>query len=176
MRVCWQQIVVLFWEDIVLWLSSRNHLRCYSNYATSAAHLSFSPPINTTNKIYVEFNSNMNNKISPPCLYTVVVVVFSGFVRYKTPVVRRPLVIRHQTLSATGTCMFKSFSEGNYWLERINYQRWILFLCMHKLYMYLYSPLNWYNHFSKNYIIIMYQLKIIHSYVLILYNPDWSKK
>lgn len=22
----------------------------------------------------------------------------------------------------------------------------------------------------------MYQLKIIHSYVLILYNPDWSKK
>lgn len=44
----------------------------------------------------------MNNKISPPCLYTVVVVVFSGFVRYKTPVVRRPLVIRHQTLSATG--------------------------------------------------------------------------
>lgn len=44
----------------------------------------------------------MNNKISPPCLYTVVVVVFSGFVRYKTPVVRRPLVIGHQTLSATG--------------------------------------------------------------------------
>lgn len=53
----------------------------------------------------------MNNKISPPCLYTVVVVVFSGFVRYKTPVVRRPLVIRHQTLSATGVCLNPSQRE-----------------------------------------------------------------
>lgn len=54
----------------------------------------------------------MNNKISPPCLYTVVVVVFSGFVRYKTPVVRRPLVIRHQTLSATGVCLNPSQREN----------------------------------------------------------------
>lgn len=55
-------------------------------------------------------------------MYTVVVVVFSGFVRYKTPVVRRPLVIRHQTLSATGVCLNPSQREKN-WLERINYQR-----------------------------------------------------
>lgn len=175
MRVCWQQIAVLFWEDIVLWLSSRNHLRCYSNYATSAAHLSFSPPINTTNKIYVEFNSNMNNKISPPCLYTVVVVVFSGFVRYKTPVVRRPLVIRHQTLSATGVCLNPSQRENTGYnvsiLSTLNsflMHAWIVHV--------LIFSLNWYNHFCKNYMIIMYIVSIKnYSQLCINFVQSWLK-